>query len=503
MKELSRRLFLGGVSASAAGRAAWGAPGTPPNVLFIMTDQHRFDALSAAGNPVVRTPNLDRLAAGGTLFTEAVCSTPLCGPSRASLLSGQYQHGHGCPNNAEVTANGMPETVDTWDEILARRGYHAEYHGKWHTGAANRSHYADGLPYYLKLYHDYLAAKYPDRKKREDEAIDRYTHWPYRPVAVDRMMLRAVKERFDMPHHNEAGEHTAGTGESLTAWTVTRAIDFLRSKPRAPFCLTCSILHPHAPLVAVRPYFNMYDPAKMPLPRLLDDVFTPRARAAIPNILTATPDGLGAYIALYYGLVREVDDWVGRLLGALEEAGCAENTLVVFTSDHGEMLGEHARVSKMVFYESSIRVPLIFRLPGRIPKGRRVAAPASGADLAPTILDYLGVPVPGSMHGRSLRPVMEGGRPAFDLAYTEIRVNPRDAAGQRIVRSHEWKLAFKGGQPFLYNLENDPGETRNLLSPQHRQAKWIEQGKALHRRILQRCEEMKSPDLDTLRSFSV
>ncbi|MGH9626782.1 MAG: sulfatase family protein [Bryobacteraceae bacterium] len=502
MNKVSRRGFLGW-GASAAQLESGGADTLPPNVLFLMTDQHRFDALSCAGNPIVETPNLDRLARQGVRFTRAVCSSPLCGPSRASLLSGQYQHGHRCSGNAEISKAGMPESVDTWDEILARRGYHTEYHGKWHTGSANRSHYADGLPYYLKLYHDYLAGKYPGRRPRDGEAIDRYTHWPYRYLPVDRMMLRATKEGLDMPHHNEAGEHTVPAEESLTAWTVTRVIDFLRRKPPRPFCVTCSILQPHAPLIATRPYCGLYDPARIPLPAPGEDVFTPSDRAAIPKVLTRTPDGLGTFISLYYGLIKEVDDWTGRLLDALDENGYAENTLVVFTSDHGEMLGEHARVSKMVFYEGSLRVPLILRLPGRIPKGRQLAHIASGADLAPTILDYLGVSAPSGMHGRSLKPVIEGRRSEWDFAYSEVRANPRMPNAQRILRTAEWKLVFKGGESFLYDLEKDRNESRNLLSAAHRQSRWIDEARRLQRRMLARLEEMRSPELDVVRSFAI
>lgn len=498
--QLSRRTFLAGAGCAAAGV---GAPPAQANVLFIMTDQHRFDALSCAGNRIVGTPNLDRLASQGTRFTGATCSSPLCGPSRASMLSGQYLHGHHCAGNFELKHPGMPESVETWEEILAGRGYHAEYHGKWHVGSANTACYAGGLQDYLELYHDYLSAKYPGRQKGEGEAVDRYTHWPYRYIPVDRMMLRATREGYEMPHHNEAGENTVTREDSLTAWTVGRAIDFLRRKPKQPFSLTCSILHPHAPLVASRPYFDIYDPAKMPMPEFTPDVFTPPEKAAIPKILTPTPDGLGSYMSLYYGLIKEVDDWVGKLLQALDQSGCADNTLVVFTSDHGEMLGEHARISKMVFYEASIRVPMILRFPGRIPAGGKVAAPASGADLAPTILDYLGIPVPSAMHGRSLRAAIDGKRPAFDHAYVELGREPERPEAQRILRSQHWKLAFKGGQPFLYDLAADPGENRNLLSKEHRNSKWVAEGKALQGKLVERLEAARSPELDKLRSFPI
>jgi arylsulfatase A-like enzyme len=212
---MTRREVLRSLTAAATAPVSGAA--APVNVLFLMADQFRDDALSCAGNPVVHTPNLDRLATEGVRFTDAVCAAPLCGPSRASLLTGQYAHGHGCYGNYEMDQPGMREDVRTWDERLAAHGYVVEYHGKWHVGSANRSCYRGGLGDYLELYHEYLRERYPDRRKRPGEAVDRYSKWPYRPVAADRMMLESLKQKLVMPHHNEAGEHAAPAGDSLTA----------------------------------------------------------------------------------------------------------------------------------------------------------------------------------------------------------------------------------------------------------------------------------------------
>ena len=491
---LSRRsLLLGGLAAGAA----------PANVLFLMADQFRHDALSCAGNPVVETPNLDRLAAEGVRFTDAVCTSPLCGPSRASLLTGQYAHGHRCWGNFEIKdAGGLPESAQTWDETLAGNGYHVEYHGKWHTGAANRSCYHDGLPYYLDSYHKYLEEQYPGRKKAEGEAVDRYTKWPYRPFPVDKMMADAIRRKLSMAHHNEAGENTVPASKSLTAWTAGGVVRFLQSRPKQPFSITCSILHPHAPLVASPPYTTMYDAAKMPMPRVLDDEFTPPEKRSIPKVLTLTPGGLGSYIALYYGLVREVDDWVGRILTALDGAGLASNTLVVFLADHGEMLGEHSRVSKMIPYEASLRVPLLMRLPGRIPKGRKLNAPAAAADVAPTILDYCNLPVPREMHGRSLRTAIETGKPHSPGAFSEL-LRPEAREEQRMWRTPEWKLSFVGGKPYLYHLAEDPHETRNLLNAKHRRERWVTEAGRLRAAMLGRLEETRNPEVDRIRAFEL
>lgn len=508
MSHLTRREFLAGVSTLALGCAGRG--GDPPprarsdaNVLLILTDQQRWDALGCAGNKILETPNLDRLARQGVRFSQATCAAPLCGPSRASLLSGQYLFAHACPGNAELGRPGMPEEVETWEETLSARGWHTAYHGKWHTGSANTGVYRNGLTHYLRDYHAYLAARYPGREREPGERIDRYSRWPYRPTPLDEMMRRATAEGRVMPHHPEAGRHTVPAGESLTAWTAGQTLEFLAHPPEGPWSATCSILHPHAPLIAPSPYFERYDPAAMPMPRTLDDVFTPAGRAAIPDVLTLTPEGMGRFISLYYGLVGEVDFWVGKLLDALEASGQADRTLVVFTSDHGEMMGDHARVSKMVFYEASLRVPLIMRFPGQIPEGVTMEAPASGADVAPTILDCLGVPVPASMHGRSLLPVAQGRDPEFDLAYAELGENLERPMGQRMARSREWKLAFWRQRAFLYHLLEDPDETRNLLDPAHRAEKWVGEARRLRQAMLDRLEAMGSPERDVIARLEI
>jgi arylsulfatase A-like enzyme len=208
-------------------------------------------------------------------------------------------------------------------------------------------------------------------------------------------------------------------------------------------------------------------------------------------------------MSLYYGLVTEVDTWVGRIMEALRASGQAENTLVVFTSDHGEMLGEHARVSKSVFYEGAIRVPLLMWFPGRIPRRTRIDAAATGADIAPTILDYAGFQVPRNMHGRSLRRLIEGGGAEPGLAYCELGADPAGRNAQRIIRTREWKLAYYSGQPYLYDLAGDRHETKNLLAPEHRTAGAVEQGRRMKQRLLAHLEELGSPETSVIRSFRV
>jgi len=432
-----------------------------PNVLVILVDQLRYDVFSHRGNGVIETVNLDRLAAEGVVLNQAICSTPLCGPSRACLISGCYGFdGKYQYRNCEPTEKGLwLEEVTTVDEALAEAGYHMEYHGKWHTGWKHLDCYVGDrrvFGHQLTDYHAYLAARYRRPPDDAEHKIDRYTKWPYRYWPVDDMMAAAKGNGYQMPHNNEAGIIDVGDEDTLTAWTAAKTISFLRSGPRTPFGVTCSILQPHAPLIASERYATMFDPAAMPMPPNIDH--TIEKNPPVPGALPADASGLGQFMALYYGLVKELDDWVGRVLDALDDAGLADDTLVVFTADHGELMGSHGTLSKMRFFEESLRVPLIMRYPRAIRPGTRRDVPVSGADVAPTILDYCGVPPLEQFHGKSVRGVIEGKRPDDDYAYSDTRV-------AQCLRSRDWKYVTKLDEPSqLYDLRNDPYEMRNLLA---------------------------------------
>jgi len=469
----------------------------PPNVLFILTDQQRFDTLSCNGNPIVHTPNLDKLAAGGVNFTQGTCLSPLCGPSRAALLTGCLGHRHRCFGNVHMhRKGGLTPDIPTCDEILHESGYECEYQGKWHTGAAHHECYRDGLKdYYRELYHQQMMERYdlPDSWKNKQLRICRYTKLKYLPYPVDTMMMTAQKRGFGMPHHNEAGETYIPKEDTLTAWTVKRAINYLKSKPSGPFSMTCSILHPHAPLIAASPYAKMFDPARMPVPaNLHDDMETPNSKRAVPGGVSLGPEGLGSFISLYYGLVAEVDYWVGQLLQALKESGHEQNTLVVFTADHGEMMGSHGTFSKCRFYEEAFRVPFIMRLPGRIKAGQRLDTPANGMDIVPTILDYCGKADRAKQcSGQSLRPAIEGGNFARRFAFGELGGSKK---AHRSLRTNDTKFILnRTGDAQLYDLINDPGEQHNLLLDQNRKPAHVDRAKQLRQQMQAYLEEQGDP----------
>jgi arylsulfatase A-like enzyme len=253
---------------------------------------------------------------------------------------------------------------------------------------------------------------------------------------------------------------------AMEAGGVLAAIDRLADEP---FSLTVSFHYPHPPFTPSEPYASLYDPEDMPLPANFDDEMknSPYASAnkRRSNPQYRDPERVRHFIAAYYGLVREIDDWVGKILERLEHHGVADKTLVIFVSDHGEMLGSHGMTSKNIFYEESVHVPFLMRLPGTIPAGTRINSPVSTRDIFPTVLDYLGQPPREGINSESLKGVIEG-REARDFVVSEWR--EASNVPTFMIRSGEWKLLVSrlpdaGSIDALYNLTDDPGEMKNLL----------------------------------------
>ena len=461
-----------------------------PNLLFIMTDQQRWDTLSCAGNSLIATPNIDRLAKSGVRFSEMTCSSPVCGPSRAAVLSGRLFRGHGCEGSVRQFDDRMPgmsPEVETFDEALHGAGYRTEYIGKWHTGIGHQEVYETGLrTHFLESYRAEMLEKYPDATELGDGlALDTYSGLAYRTYPLQEMMRAGGKrhkgkvEKPKIHHGSEAGWSAIPEEDSLTAWTVKRAIDFLERKHEQPFALTCSILHPHSPLVTNGKYIDLVDPAKVPMPRnVFDDENT--GQFGVPGLVPLEPNGLGRFIAQYMALISEIDVWVGRLLDTLDRQGLRENTLIVFTSDHGELMGSHGQVGKSRCFEEAIRVPLILSLPGTLPAGAIRTESVSGVDLAPTVLDYCGVTsAERRFDGLSMRAAIDGGD--FERKHSPLELN-REGMRMRGMRSSEWKLSIseRYGQR-LYDLQADPLELTNLIAPKAAErTKYLGVAKGLH-----------------------
>ncbi len=283
------------------------------------------------------------------------------------------------------------------------------------------------------------------------------------------MSVRDSLEVEDLSQGHIVGTLQIDTAHSITAVEARGVLDAIDRLAGEPFSLTVSFHYPHAPFTPAEPYASMYDPAEMPLPPSMND---PMERSPYQNANRnysgpryRDPENIRHFIATYYGLVKEIDDWVGKILDKLDQHGLTDKTLVIFVSDHGEMLGSHGMSAKNIFYEESVHVPFLMRLPGVITAGARVKDPVSTRDIFPTILDYLGqAPVEG-INAESLRGVIEG-RETRDFAVAEWRETR--TVPTYMIRSGDWKLLISKlpdapSIDALYNLADDPYEMHNLL----------------------------------------
>jgi len=490
---MNRRQFIS--SAMALPAAAWSAP-AKPNLLIIMTDQQRWSALSCAGNGILKTPNLDRLASQGTLYLNAITPCPVCVPARTSILTGESMHGTGVTGN-DAAADTELDCGPSFDNLLAACGYSTEYHGKYHAPYRMARTYLNQVPYagkrvpgapsHRQQYLDYLDQHAPARRLKPGELMSKDFDRPYTPARLD--------ARFKDPNAEFGQGEVFGwlhvpKEHSLSAYTVDEAIHSLDRLKGGPFSLTCSIGPPHPPFLNVSPYWGMYPDRDIPLPKNFEHDMThsPYRERATRMAPYHIRDNVRCGLSIYYGMVKEVDDNVGRLLRRLDEHGLTNNTLVVFTSDHGEMMGSHGMGSKMVFYEESVHVPLMMRFPGRIQPGTLVEAPVSTMDLFATILDYLGVDAP-RREGYSLR----GPSPDFRVSAW---------AGENVpnfmVRTRDWKLIMaknpaSRARDALFHLKEDPYEMSNLLGEAGDRARYGTQADEMKERLLTWLDRAGSP----------
>ena len=450
----------------------------PVNVLFLMTDQHHAGALGCAGNAVVKTPNLDRLAAGGTRFANSFCAVPYCSPTRLALVTGRYPSSLGLGRNIEREIDHedplrLKEPCETYLHRLAAMGYHCHQLGKWHVGdpaeltcfpEANQD---EAIPRKRagEMNRAAGASRFDDAQRPgETERIGNV--WMRGPVAAAhrRMLEEKARPKQDVGVIGRSVVKPEYAYESVLA---DYCIELMKRHRNEPFAITYSVSPPHAANVVPSPFYDMYDPAQLPLPaswtmppKVWPGSFSARMAAIYGEA------GFREYLRCYYAQVTMMDSCIGRILKALDDLGLADRTLVIFTSDHGNMLGQHGLMEKALpeFYDDLMRVPLLMRLPGKIPAGKTAPAWASSVDLAPTILDYAGASPLSKAQGRSLRPFIEGAadgdRPVFgergDLATPGVG---------RMIRTRHWKLCLQPrGQKELYDLEKDADETRNLVS---------------------------------------
>ena len=483
------------------------------NLLFIMTDQHQYKALSIAGNKVLKTPNLDRLAKGGAYFKNAYTPMAVCGPARSAILTGMTVESTGVNTNGKTYFYDKSPvmTTPTFDEILSENGYHCEYYGKWHVmtnhseiyknpilAAKNgKSIFQHGGQTYI--YKDYLNEVFPARELEGDEFYDTLTKRPYSPDPLDSYYgatYEEVKEdkkkrRVQPDLHGELKVPAAHTITAYQAKETIAAIERLKDKP---FSITLSIHMPHAPMTPSKPYYGMYPVKKMTPPASIHDDMenSPYANAngrkGMPEY--ADPAKIKYMISNYYGIIKEIDDWVGEVLKTLDKNDLTDDTLIIFTSDHGEMLGAHGLREKNVFYEESAHIPLMIRFPGEIKKKTVVDGYVSNVDLFATILDYLDIEKEYASDGKSLRGLIEG----TDKKHGEYVVTEWDYRGpvspNYMVVKDGWKLMIPYTKESkvinaLYDLNTDPHEMNNLLGKNPNKAAYKEKAEELRACLLE------------------
>jgi arylsulfatase A-like enzyme len=487
-------LFVGIVGGIILNNGIYAQQPKKPNLLVIMTDQQRYDALSIAGNTVLKTPNLDRLAQQGAWFKNAYTQCAVSGPTRASILTGCTVENHGVINNDSAdskspqSAKLMPQK--TFDQILTdNAGYHCEYYGKWHSpqfaGACykNPVKYATGGRYIfasngdVRFYKDnYLdqVFKRPDSIKF-GELRDTYTERPYIPNILDKRYGMSQKQvdnsgiAYAQPDLH--GTITIPDEHSLTAYRARQTIDALQRLKDSTFSITCSFHFPHAPMLPSKYYSDLFPLNDMPVPASIADPMSNspyiNSNSRTKNPEYADPQKIKYMISDYYALVKEIDDWVGKILDKLDTLGLTNNTLVIFVSDHGEMLGSHGMREKNVFLEESAHVPLLIRFPERIAPGTVVNGYVSTMALFPTILDYLNIPESQS-NAKSLSGLIAGTDTTLGKYVVTEWLSSSDKAPAYMIVKDDWKMFI----PYtvsssvinaLYNLKDDPYEMNNLI----------------------------------------
>ena len=444
--EMNRRRFGGAMIGAGALLSRADAQGRRPNILFVCSDEHTGTYMGCQAHPLVRTPNMDGLAARGTLFRNAYSNAPVCVPGRAALMTGRFASDVNSYSNSTCFAGGAP----TWGNLLRDAGYYC-----WATGKLDLTKGLDFGFHEVDTDHGHSIA--PDITSLFRAPVGYRVD--IRATIDDGVFTRRV-------HHDDA--HTK------------RALSFLRDeapKLDKPWAAFVGLTLPHPPFVAHQRYAEMYPSDLMPLP---DARVEDLERLHIPfqvlrdflRVSTPIPEArVRRARAAYLGMITELDGYLGQLLDEIERQGQAANTVVVYTSDHGEMLGEHGLWTKFNLLENSARIPMIVA-GGGFTKGKVVDTPVSAVDLTPTMLELAGAPRGDRLRGHSLLSLSQGqvsgSHPGY--AFSES-LSEGNCTGSYMIRKGDWKYVhFTWYGNLLFNLKADPGELRNLAGkPEYRE----------------------------------
>ncbi len=468
--------------------------GDTRNILFIMCDQLRADYLGAAGHPFLRTPAIDALAAEGVMFEHAFCNSPVCGPSRASFYTGRYPISHG------ANYNNFPLRIDEWTlgDYLKPLGLRSALVGKTHMKPDLEGVHRLGIDPSTDL--GIHIAQTGFEAFERDDGLHPDPHLD--PDLAYNRYLREKGYRAHNPWHDFANSAEGDNGEILSGWRLRnagraarvseehsetaymskRAMDFIRTAGDQPWCLHLSYIKPHWPYIAPAPYHDMYAPGDvLPANRNPRELIDPHPVTAAfmqhgESECFAQERCRRTVIPTYMGLISQIDEHLRRLFDFLKAQGRWEDTLIVFTSDHGDYLGDHWLGEKELFHEEALRIPLIIHDPSRAAdctRGMLRSELVESVDLIPTFLRILGGQIPEHrLEGRSLTPLLHArGNPDQwrDAVFSESDFCQRRARLQLGLQAHEarafmlrtrdWKFVFfPKHPPQLYDLKNDPRE---------------------------------------------
>ena len=503
--------------------------GKVKNILFIMSDQLRADYLSCAGHPNLETPNIDGLAARGVMFSHAYVQAPVCGPSRMSFYTGRTAFSHG------ATWNFVPLPVGelTLGDYLRPTGMRVALVGKTHMRPDLDGMRLRGISGDSEMGVNISQCGFEPYERDDGEHPNQIAD----PDLPYNKYLRDLGYDSKNPWNDFANSAESEDGELLSGWLMrnshlparvreehsetpymtNRALDFIKEQGEDPWCLHLSYIKPHWPYIAPAPYHNMYGRDDcLPLVRADGERENPHpVYQAFMNHTSGQAFGrqevCEAVKPVYMGLVKQIDDHLGRLFAYLEDAGRMEDTMIVFTADHGDYLGDHWLGEKELFHEPSIRIPLIIYDPSPAADSTRGTTEdrlVEAIDLAPTFLESAGVKIPTHiLEGRSLVPLLHGETvddwrdevlTELDYAYYKARldlgISPSEARCY-MIRGERWKyIHYMGFRPQLFDLENDPDELVDLGdSPDHADIR-AEMHSHLFERLTRRKNRTTVPD---------
>ncbi|MCP4404289.1 MAG: sulfatase-like hydrolase/transferase [bacterium] len=451
-----------------------------PNILLIISDQHRTDTMGFIGKTPCKTPNMDRLMIEGISFDRALSPCPLCGPARASMFAGKFPHqtkGTLLPDRLGVRSNdnlNLDEITDMMindsslreppvlTDLLKAEGYHTAYAGKWHLGNEIIGNWFDKTV--GQAHQEYIdwadAHGMPEAWPLKDFDV-RTKREPHMSIPVTKVNLIPPEKTND-------------------AWITDHAIRYITERPAdKPFFITCGLNGPHPPFKIPEPYYSMYDPESVPEPpnfRPGEDEPISKKNSFYRTLWKDHGENWESWkksVAVYWGFVTHIDDQIGRLIQCLESEGIKEDTLIIYCSDHGEMLGQHGLWHKMQAYEEALRVPLIMSAPW-MQGGIRSNALTSLIDIPSTILGAAGIEPPDDYEGLDLTHVFEDG-PTSGRKYLFSEQKPlgefHGEVDWRMVTDNRYKYIWNNGdRAEFYDLEIDPFECVNLIEHPQMQA---------------------------------